>query len=458
MTPQKSPGALAPTFPVHAQHVACRYETSERSFPLGQTRWDLQAALAAMGEFSVRASPFASLFAASLIALLPAHAFAQEGQSNEPVSVRERPRPEYDPLGMRYGGFNLHASLGLGAQTTDNVLATATAEQDDIIYHVTPEARLRSNWGRHALEIGAGADMQSYDDTSDADVTTSYVNAMGRLDIGSDTNVSLRGLIAHEAESFANPDSLPGQERVEYDRSDLALAVSHTFNRVRVIGTAETRDFDFEDANGFDQDRRDYTEDSLTGRVEVAMSPRLFLVGQVSSDERDYSNDPAVSSEGTTYLAGIRFEATNLLHGEITAGTFEREYDGAAGSVDGTALAANVEWYITQLTTLSFHASRGAQEGGASIDTPYTATEYGARVDHELLRNVILSAGFTSGTRDYETISLEDETFVGNLEAIYLVNRRVDLNLRYTYEENDSSAAGRDYKISGVFAGLRLHL
>ncbi|WP_395645028.1 outer membrane beta-barrel protein [Terricaulis sp.] len=406
----------------------------------------------------MRASPFASLFAASLIALLPTHAFAQQAQSNEPISVRERPRPEYDPLGMRFGGFDLHAGLGLAAQTTDNVLATATNEQDDVVYHVTPEARLRSTWGRHALEIGAGADVQSYQDTSDADVTTYYVDGMGRLDIGTDTNVTARALLAHEAESFANPDALPGQERVEYDRTGASLAVAHTFNRVRLIGTAETRDFDFDDANGVDQDRRDYSEDSLTGRVEVAMSPRLFLVGQVTSDQRDYDNDPAVSSEGMTYLAGVRLELTDLIHGEITAGTFERDYDGATGSVDGTAIAANVEWYVTQLTTLTFHASQGAQEGGASIDTPYTASEYGARVDHELLRNLILSASFTSGKRDYETIALEDETFAGTVEAIYLMNRRVDLNLRYAHEENDSTAAGRDYEISGVYAGLRLHL
>lgn len=447
---------MTSTFPVRAQHVARGPIASERFNEPSHARWTIQAALAALGEFSVRASPFASLFAASLILLLPTHAFAEE--ANQPVSVRERPRPEYDPLGMRFGGFNLHGSLWLGAQSTDNVLAVSTGEQDDVIYHVTPEARLSSNWGRHALEFGAGADIQSYDKTSDADVTTYYFNGRGRLDIGSDTEISARGQIAHDAESFTNPDALPGQERVEFDHNELALTAAHTFNRVRVSATAETREYDYEDANGIDQDRRDYSQDSITGRVEVAMSPRLFLVGQVTSDQRDYDNDPSISSDAMTYLGGVRLELTDLIHGEITAGTFQRDYNGAAGSVDGTAVAANVEWYITQLTTLTFHASRGAQEGGATIDTPYVATEYGARVDHELLRNLILSASFTQGKRDYETVALQDETFVGNVEAIYLMNRRVDLSLRYTREENDSNAPGRDYEVNGLFAGLRLHL
>ena len=55
------------------------------------------------GEIDVRINPFTSLFAASLIAFLPAHALAQtetdEMERLESVSVQDRDRPEYDAPG-----------------------------------------------------------------------------------------------------------------------------------------------------------------------------------------------------------------------------------------------------------------------------------------------------------------------------------------------------------------------
>jgi hypothetical protein len=414
--------------------------------------------LNACGEFTVRISPFASLFAASLIALAPMHALAQE--PSQSASVRDRPRPEYDPLGMRFGGFDLNASLDLGLESTNNVLASDTNEQDDIIYHVAPEARLSSHWSRHALSIAAGVDSQSYDDTSDADVTTGFVRANGRLDVGTDTDINLTGGWQHDAEPFTNPDAVPGQERVEYDHSDLAVTAGHTFNRVRIAATAATTSYDFEDANGVDQDRRDFDEQSFTGRIEYAVSPRLFIVGQATTDNRDFDNDPGNSSDGQTYLAGVRLNLTDLMVGEVTAGAFKRDYDGPAGDVDGTAVAANLEWYITQLTTLTFDASRNVQDGGASTSDPYVASTYGVRADHELLRNVLLNGAVRWGNLEYENIDREDKTFYGELGVTYLMNRRVALSAQYRHEENNSSgtAAYRDYDVDAVFAGVSLRL
>ena len=65
-----------------------------------------------LGDFTVRFSPALSLFAASLIAMAPMHALAQTADA--PVSVRDRPRPEYDPMGLRYGGFDLHSGMMSG--------------------------------------------------------------------------------------------------------------------------------------------------------------------------------------------------------------------------------------------------------------------------------------------------------------------------------------------------------
>src|SRR6266699_1072721 len=48
-------------------------------------------------------------------------------------SVVERPRPEYDPLGIRFGSFFLYPRAELDEVYNDNVFATKTGTKSDFI-------------------------------------------------------------------------------------------------------------------------------------------------------------------------------------------------------------------------------------------------------------------------------------------------------------------------------------
>ena len=121
--------------------------------------------------------------------------------------MRERPRPEYDPLGKRFGGFNLHATLDLGATYTDNLFAEETGEDEETIYTAGLHGRLESNWSRHALGFEAGATTVSHDEFSSEDHDTYYAGTAGRIDIGSSSNVSARARFSHEVEARNDPDA-----------------------------------------------------------------------------------------------------------------------------------------------------------------------------------------------------------------------------------------------------------
>lgn len=444
---------LAATFPPRAQHVANRANSTE-SWVLAGPR-----GAPAQGDPSLRARPFFALFAASLIAALPAHAFAQEVEDR--VSVQDRPREEYDPLGTRFGGFTLHASVGLNATHNSNVYASETNEQDDLIFTLTPRARLESNWSRHGLTLEGGAAIDRYNDVDDEDAETYYVGAIGRIDIGSDTQVSGVARYAKEVEPRTNPDALVllGSEPVEYTRRELGVTAQQTFNRVRLRGTLANFEYDYDDAGVVDQDFRDMEENRFTGRVEVAVTPRIGWILEGSTDEREYDNAPTLNSDGTTLLTGISVNLTDLMRGEVTFGQFERNYDSGL-DVEGTAIATNLEWYITRLTTLSFAAAQRGEESGAFTAVPYTATDYSVRVDHELQRNIILTAGVAFGDRDYEIIDRDDEFFSGDVGVDYIMNRRVAFNLRYRHEELESNGVNRyrDFDQDVISAGVSLRL
>ncbi len=457
---ERVPGKhMGDTFPPHVQQIAGPGDLTERSAQTG--RLAIQAALAVPGGCQVQVHPFISVFAASLIALAPCHALAQQTQ-DESVSVRDRPRPEYDPLGLRFGSFTANASLDLAATSTDNVFAEPDgAEDDDMIFAASPNVRLRSDWSRHALEVQAGGRFTSHQDFSSEDASSYYARGVGRMDIGVRTNISATAGFAHEVEPRTDPDALDQtSDPVEYDRTEASLNAQHTFNRFRVSGGVARTQYEFDGAQSF----RDNEETVLRGRIDAELTPRIGALLQATADERDYDAEIPfdLDSEGRTILAGLTINFTDLMRGEFSAGQFSRDYDDPLiGTVDGVAASADLDWYITRLTTLHFNAARNVETVvGASSGAPFVETRYGARVDHELLRNVILTAGVQAGQREYDVIDRDDDFVFGEVGADYLLNRRVALRARYNFDKVDSSGLDqyRDYEVNAFTLGVTLRL
>lgn len=450
-------GTLRAAFSPREQHLASRSDTPKRSRRAGLKR---SAAAVVFRGFEVRFHPALSALAASLIAFAPFQAFAQQTSQN--VSVRDRPRPEYDPLGLRFGGFDLNARLDLGVTATDNLFATETGEESDVYYTVSPSARLSSHWSRHALALSAGYSHAFFTDNSSQSSDTGYVGADGRLDVGANTQINAAARYARSVEPRTNPDALTSGRPVEYTVGQASLSAQHRFNRFMVGAGVDTATYNYQNVPGFPpQDLRDHTENGVNGDIEASISPRLGIVFQARVDHRDYDKNPPLSSDGQTYLAGVALHLTDLIEGRVTVGQFNRDYDGPPKtSLNGFAVASNVDWYVTQLTTVHFNANRNAQEDGATADAPYVESTYGVSADHELLRNVILSAGVQAGTRDYQVIDRNDQFTSVELGADYMLNRRVGLSARYRHDDVTSDGVDRyrDYTVNAVYLGLSLHL
>jgi hypothetical protein len=445
------------------------------------------AGAARRGSLEVRTHPVLSLLAASLIAFAPVHAAArtqtqdaQQAEEQQPTPeearraqeqeererarraqienapVRERPHPDYRPLGMRLGSFDLNASLDLGVASTDNLFADDSgAELDDIIYTVAPAARLASDWARHSLAFDAGAVVKTHDEFSNEDADSYFARGAGRLDVGVASTVTAVGRFAHEVDPRTDPDSPFVGEPVEYDRANLSLDARHEFGRFAVGGGVGYNEYEYDGAQSF----RDNEQNLVRARLEADVAPRIGLVLQATADERDYGNSPNLNSDGRTVMVGATLD-TDLMRGEVSVGQFERDYDDPAlGTFDGLAAAGELQWYVTRLTTITFDAQRHADDNvSATVGQPYVRTEYGARVDHELLRNVILFGGLRSGERDYDSIARNDDYLAGEVGVDYLLNRNVALRGRYEYDELDSTVVGRDYEVNTFSVGLSLRL
>jgi hypothetical protein len=379
---------------------------------------------------------------------------AAEAQAQEPrrgESVFERPRPDYDPLGVRAGGFLVFPRIELGEAYNDNIFADDDDEEDDFITVVRPEVDVESNWGRHALNLRTGAEAGFYLDNEDENFLDGFALLDGRLDVVRETFI-FGGLgWRHRHEDRGSPDDVAGEEPTEYDMYSANLGAFRGRGRIsaRLDGNVDHFDFHDVDAAGggeIDQDDRDRVQYLLTGRVGYEYLPDTEAFVRVSGRMRNYEevdeNGLDRDSVGYAAVIGTDLDFTGKVSGEVFVGYQHTTYDDEElNDIDGLAAGGSLLWNITGLTSLRGFLEVSTEETTQANASGYLATRLGASVEHELLRNVLLGAGLTVGRDDYEGIDREDDIFTGLLSARYLINRNFYAGAEFTHRTRNSDTA-----------------
>lgn len=372
-------------------------------------------------------------------------------------SVMERARPGYDAAGIRAGGFMVYPEASISESYNDNIYATPNSTEEDFITTLAANVRVNSTWSRHALSLRGGISQDFYADNNDEDRFDWNVGAGGQLDVTPSTALTGSLGYAQLNEDRGDPNSpVAASEPIEYTLMTAQAGFSQRFNRVTVGAGGEYRDYDYDDATSvlgvpIDQDARDREEYYERARLGYSLSPdtSVYIEGQL--DQREYDQQPPVvatnrDSDGRQVVVGSDFSLTNLAQGGIYVGYREREYDNPAFSdTDGLAYGADVEWFVTPLTTVTFTADASVQEttvGGAS---GYDRQRVGVDVDHELLRNLIASGGLSYDMNDFNDSGREDDTLGARAGLIYLLNRNLDVELGYVFTDRDSNNPAFDY-------------
>lgn len=384
------------------------------------------------------------------------------------IGVRERPRPEYEALGMSMGTFAVFPTLQVDAEHNDNIFAVTTAADSDWIVRLKPEVQIVSGWSRHSLNAYARATISRYQDFDEEDSEDWGLGAAGRLDITRAANLAFGYDYASVTEPRTSSNAPAStREPVSYDLGSAYFAASRTSGRLKLSGRGDIREFDYEDAVTLggapvDQDNRDRTITSLTGRADLAISPGTALFVQATSNERDYDSVvsavlPARDSEGYEILAGTNFEVGAVARGEIAVGYIAQEFDAAAyEEIDGFGARAQLEWFPTQLTTVTGYGSRTIEDSGIAGSGGYLSSSVGLRVDHELRRNILVNADASLSRDEYEGIARDDDRFQISVGGTYLLNRNLGISVSASHFEQTSEglAAGSEFDVNRLTATL----
>lgn len=381
------------------------------------------------------------------------------------VSVRQRPRAEYEALGVHVGTFLMFPRVMVTVEHDDNIFAQPTNELGDTILKIQPELAVTSDWTRHFLSAYARGTYTRFDEFEIESTDEWMAGGSARLDIRRDTTLSGGFDFARLTEPRTGT-SLQGQSVVpiQYEQDQARVVFSREFNRLRTTARFDYVNYDFNDGRAatgasVDQDDRDREELTASLRGDYAFSPATAGFLQVALNEHNYDITApgrlGRDSDGVTVLAGLNFELSNLLRGDIGVGYVEQNYDDPRfRDISGLGVRGQLEWFPTQITTVTLTAARRVSDSGIPGAAGYLESDFGAQIDHELRRNIILTGQVSYGEDNYQDLDRLDRQLRFAVSGTYLVNRSVGLTIGYSYYDQESSglAGGQDYKVNKIGA------
>lgn len=367
-----------------------------------------------------------------------------------PETVTNRGRPDLDPLGVRLGGFRLFPEFALEYLNDDNVFATNENTVSDNAYVLRPGVTLRSDWTRNSLVLGANAALNRYEQWSTEDHDDSELFAVGRWDTANDGAFSADVTRSVDHEGRESADDARGLERTRYTTDSLVLEYQVRPGRMLFEVELDMAELDFDDVLGVDgpinNDHRDRDRVSSRLRVGYELFGGYALFVEAQNNATDYksrfdNNGFERSSTGDEFVVGAAMNVTEVVFGSAYYGRKSQTYDDPRfAKIGGPAFGIDIGWNITALTTLTFSGSQQVAPttivGAAGIDE----TRLGLRADHELLRNLLLSIDWGTGTDDFKGIARRDDLRATTFGARYLMNRKLEVAFEYSSRDRDSTA------------------
>lgn len=379
-------------------------------------------------------------------------------------SVRERARPGYDAVGIRAGSFLILPKVDVSETYNDNIYATDTNTESDFVTAVSPSISVQSLWSRHALGLKAGLSQYWYASKTTEDRLDWNFGADGRLDVLRDTNItgSASYRQAHEDRGSANSPT-SAAEPVEYNLFDSSVGLFQRFNRVtaQLKGTFDQYDYKNVALIGggtLNEDSRDRNEYGGGLRLGYDLSPDTNVYAEGKLNKRSYDMSAPVdrNSNGYEAVIGSEFKLSRLAQGEVYVGYQRQTYDASYYSAtSGLAYGAKVNWFVTPLTTVRLSAASTIEESIDPGASGYMSQKVGIGLDHELLRNLILSGDVSYENDDFGNISRQDDVTSALFGATYLLNNFFAIGVNYGIVDRSSNVPGADYTQNQVGFTLR---
>ena len=441
----------------------------------------MRASARLLASIALVAAPFGAAYA-QVLPTTPADSNDVSALPNRPAPERsdaraqDRASQSLDPVGAHFGSFTAYPKVEAGLIYDSNIYGLER-ETDDMIAKVSPSLTIQGDTGIYQGTIRLALDRYEYFDRTTENRTDYAIGGNHSLELAPQTFVTANGAFSFNHEDRGDPNALATNLRpTEYYLYELGAGFARDLATLRLGADVGFKRYDYNNArqigggitNFQDRDRNQY---KVAGRAGFEFSPGYTFVGRAVWDKVDYDrrfNGQGFqrSSDGWRLSAGVGFELSQLLTGEIYGGWLRRNYDDARyGTISKPLFGGALTWYPTELTTVNLNVDRSVDETLAIGFSGYTTTSFSLNWSHELTRTFSINGGGRYGHLNYGlstvgTIDRTDDTYGLNLGLRYILNRNLYTSLGYDYSARQSTAVGvgSDFKRHKVLATIGLQM
>ncbi len=370
------------------------------------------------------------------------------GFNDQFTTVTSRPRSEYDPLGVREGGFTIAPevteSLGFDSNPSANPRPHAAGISD-----TEASVTANSNWSRNSLGVFAAVDSANYVGQSQQSHTDWRLVGTGQLDFGEDhANATASHLDLHQTADELS--SLATQQPVHYSVNDLRTSYLAKLGNLSLLPSVDFTSYQFDNVllaglnsnQGFRS--RDVLQGGVTASYAFAPGKNGVLAGNVV--KVDYTSNPvgqaSRNSTGGSILAGLDFSESDLFRYRILGGFQLRSFASPVYKArSAPIIQADVVWTATTLTTVTGRVSRSIEDAADESLIGYTDTQAQLTVDHEYARNVLLQGRLAVDHAEYLQNGGEATLYSTGASISYLFNRNMRVTLSSDVQARTGSAS-----------------
>ncbi|MDK9695358.1 MAG: outer membrane beta-barrel protein [Siculibacillus sp.] len=373
---------------------------------------------------------------------------------------------DYAQLGLRTGGFTWLPAVEASAGWTSNV-ATRTGGASGTVYGIAPELLGRSGWSRHSLEFELRGAYLGNSTDHDYDKLTFRTGLRGRVDLGDETTVDIKGGWSRDRQSSSSADN-PANTVVPatVDTKSLSLGLTRD---VGLLALTLRGDLDRTDYSGgttssgtsLGSEIQNNTRHTAALRAAWGSKSSIRPFAELQASKRDYDDALVAGSPrdttGAAIKLGVLADLGPKLRGELSTGWgLERMDKGTLPDISGWLIDGSLVWSPTRLTSVKLDA-RTSFDATTLANSPGAVTRTLAiGVDHALRPQLVASAGVALTDKRYVGANLREDTWSLSSGLTYKIDRNVRTFVKGSFSRFTSSGGGSDYDAATVMVGVRL--
>ncbi len=353
------------------------------------------------------------------------------------------------PTVTQFGIFALTTAATVGSIYDDNVFATHGTRKSDVAFFARPELSLAASGADYALQGSAFVEGRKYVHYDSEDQLNGGAGFAGLYQ--PDPNTQLRGhvqyLHGHEERGTGDSVFTILDRPVSFDQVDGAVAVNKTYGDWWTSAGFSTLGVLYQNSTiggvPVDQTFRDAVIPAVTLREGHVIAPLTSVFVDWTGNMRQFRYEP-LSSRGFRAVAGLLLEpgAGARVKGEVFGGYMVQSYDGAGLlRVATPTYGVSLGFLVTDHATLTLDGRREAKESGLFGGVSLIESSAGARLDYEVMPNLIASAGATLLIDEFRGAP-RSERYVSPLASLkYSLTRTLTVGIDYRLLDFQSSGA-----------------